>query len=285
MFAVKKGNGTAKIMTCAHMDQIGVMITNVDKNGFLRFTNVGGLNPHVILSNNVRFKNGTVGTIWYEEKKELKDLKLSNLYIDIGVDTKEEALKKVNVGDFGVFASKFETMGDRISVGALDDRIGCYILMEAVKKMKKPEGDVYFVFTVQEETFVSGALTSAYAIEPDSAIAVDVTGTGDTPETHNMSVKMGEGCAIKVMDKGLICHPQMKKYLTELAENNKIKYQYEVLEFGATDGMAIHTSKTGVMTGVISIPSRYVHSPQEMVDMKDVRGAIDLLTIALENHK
>jgi tetrahedral aminopeptidase len=285
VIALKRGNSSSKIMTCAHMDQIGVMITNVDKNGYLRFTNVGGLNPFVILGQRVLFKNETIGTVWREEKNEIKDLKLSNLYIDIGAHTMEEALKKVNVGDFGVFSSKLEIMGDRISSGALDDRIGCYILIETIKKMKKPEGDVYFVFTVQEETFVSGALTSAYAIEPDSAIAVDVTGTGDTPETHNMSVKLGEGCTIKVMDRGLICHPQIKKYLTDIAEKNQIKYQYEVLEFGATDGMAIHTSKTGVMTGVISIPSRYVHSPQEMVDMKDVSCAINLLTIALENYK
>jgi tetrahedral aminopeptidase len=285
VIALKKGTGSSKIMTCAHMDQIGAMITHIDKNGYLRFTNVGGLNPFVILGQRVIFKNGTMGTIWHEEKNELKNLKLSNLYIDIGVGTKEEALQKINVGDFAVFVSKLEVMGDRVSSGALDDRIGCYVLIETIKKMKKPEGDVYFVFTVQEETFVSGALTSAYSIEPDSAIAVDVTGTGDTPETHNMSVKMGEGCTIKVMDKGLICHPQIKRYLTELAEKNQIKYQYEVLEYGATDGMAIHTSKTGVMTGVISIPSRYVHSPQEMVDMKDVNGAISLLTIALESYK
>lgn len=285
VIALKVGTGIAKVMTTAHMDQIGVMITAVDKNGYLRFTNVGYVDPYVVLSHNVRFKNGTVGTIWREEKNEIKSLKLSNLYIDIGAKDFEDAIKKVNVGDFGVFASNFEVLGDRVSSGALDDRIGCYVLTETIKKMKKPTANVYFAFTVQEETYVSGAVTSAYSIEPDAAIVVDVTDTGDTPECNNMSIKMGEGCTIKVMDKGLICHPKIKKHLTKIAEKNNIKYQFEVLEFGTTDGSVIHTTRAGVLTGAISIPSRYIHSTQEMIDMKDVKGAIELLTNALEEYK
>lgn len=285
VIAIKNGSGVGKIMTTAHMDQIGIMVTSIDKNGYIRFTNVGYVDPYVAFSQKVKFKDGTIGTIWREEKNEIKNLKLSNLYIDIGVSNKEEALKKINIGDIGVFVSDFIVQGNRITSGALDDRIGCYILAETIKRMEKPESDVYFVFTVQEETFISGAVTSAYSIEPDSAIVVDVTDTGDTPECHTMSVGMGEGCTIKVMDKGLICHPKMKKYLSSVAENNNIKYQYEVLEFGATDGSVIHTSRTGVQTGVISIPSRYVHSPNEMVDMRDVECAVLLLTKALEEYK
>lgn len=284
VIALKKGSGASKVMTTAHMDQIGVMITNIDKDGFLRFTNVGYVDPYVVLSHNVIFKNGTVGTVYKEDKADIKGLKLSNLYIDIGAPNKEEAMKLIGVGDFGVFLSKFTEQGNRVSSGALDDRIGCYVLIEAIKKMKKPSGDVYFVFTVQEETYTSGAVTSAYAIEPDAAIVVDVTATGDTPECNTMSVKMGEGCTIKVMDKGLICHPKIKNYLKSKAEENNISYQYEVMEFGATDGMMIHTSKTGVLTGVISIPSRYVHSPSEMVDKRDVECAINLLYKALESY-
>lgn len=285
VIALKKGEGHTKIMTTAHMDQIGIMVTSIDKNGYLRFTNVGYVDPYVVLSHNVVFKNGTTGTIWREEKNDIKSVRISNLYIDIGARNNEEAIKKVNIGDFGVMISNFKEQEGRVSSGALDDRIGCYVLMETIKKMKKPEGDVFFVFTVQEETYISGAITSAYAIEPDSAIVVDVTDTGDTPECHDMSVKMGEGCTIKVMDRGLICHPKIKQYLTAVAQKNNIKYQYEVLEGGTTDGKAIHTSRTGVLTGVISIPSRYIHSPQEMVDMKDVNCAIELLTNALQQYK
>jgi putative aminopeptidase FrvX len=285
VIAFKKGAGQGKIMTTAHMDQIGILVTNVDKNGYLRFANVGYVDPYVIISSNVRFKNGTIGTIWREEKKDIKNLKLSELYIDIGASSKEAAISMVNVGDFGVFVSNFIINEDRISSGALDDRIGCYILIQSIKEIKNPESDIYFVFTVQEETFISGAVTSAFAIEPESAIVVDVTDTGDTPECYSMSVKMGDGCTIKVMDRGLICHPKIKQYLTDIAEKNNIKYQYEVLEYGTTDGRAIHTSKTGVLTGVISIPSRYIHSPQEMIDMKDVNSAITLLTKALQQYK
>ena len=283
--AHKEGTGIAKVMTTAHMDQIGIMITAVDKNGYIWFTNVGYVDPYVVLSHNVKFKNGTIGTIWREEKNEIKNLKLSNLYIDIGAKDLEDAIKKVNVGDFGVFVSNFEVLGDRVSSGALDNRIGCYVLVETIKKMKKPVADVYFVFTVQEETYISGAVTSAYAIEPDGAIVVDVTDTGDTPECNRMSVKMGEGCTIKVMDRGLITHPKIKKHLTSIADKNNIKYQFEVLEIGTTDGSVIHTTRAGVLTGAISIPSRYIHSTQEMIDMKDVEGAIKLLTKALEEYK
>lgn len=282
LIAIKRGTGTGKIMTTAHMDQIGIMVTNIDENGFLRFTSVGYIDPYTVIAHNVIFKNGTVGSIWREEKNDSKNLKLNNLYIDIGAASKEAAVKKVGIGDFGVMLSNFVEQEGRISSGTLDDRIGCYVLIETIKKMKKPAGDVFFVFTVQEETFISGAMTSAYAIEPDSAIVVDVTDTGDTPDCNSMSVKLGAGCTIKVMDRGLICHPKIKKYLTEVAEKNNIKYQYEVLEAGTTDGRVIHTSRTGVATGVISIPARYIHSSQEMVDMQDVNNAISLLTNALE---
>ena len=285
VIAVKEGRGTGKIMTAAHMDIIGVMVTSVDNNGFLRFTNVGYVDPYVAFAQNVVFENGIVGTIWREEKEKIKDLKLSELYIDIGASSKEDAGKIVNIGDLGVFKSEYKAIGSRLTSGSLDDRIGCYILVEAAKRMTKPESDVYFVFTVQEETYISGATTSAYSIEPDAAIAVDVTDTGDTPNCHTMSVEMGEGCAIKVMDRGLICHPKIKNYLVDCANKNNIKFQFEVLEAGATDGAAIHTTRNGVLTGVISIPSRYIHSPHEMVDMNDVEGAIKLLSNALQNYK
>lgn len=285
VIALKKGSSINKIMTTAHMDQIGIMVTDIDKNGFIRFTSVGYVDPFTVLYHNVVFKNGTMGIIAREEKKNVKEIKLGDLYIDIGASTKEEALKLVNIGDFGVFKSNFIENGSRVSTGAMDDRIGCYVLMEAAKRIKNPKSDIYFVFTVQEESYLSGAATSAYAIEPDCAIVVDVTDTGDTPNCNRMSVKMGEGAAVKVMDRGMITHPRVKRYLIDKAEENNIKYQFEVLEYGATDGAEIHVSKSGVMTGAISIPSRYIHTPQEVVDMRDVEGAVQLLAKALEEFE
>lgn len=285
VIAVKKGNGKGKLMLAAHMDQIGVMITEVEKEGFLRFVNVGGISPHVILGHNVIFANGITGVISKEGKVEMKDLKLRDMYIDIGASSREDAVKSVNIGDFGVFASNFVINGDRVSSGAMDNRVSCYIQIEAAKRMKRAEYDVYFVFTVQEETYTSGAATSAYAIEPDAAIAVDVTATGDTPNCPRMSVKLGNGAAIKIMDRGMITHPKMKKFLEETAIKYNIKYQFEVLEFGGTDGMEIHVSKAGVPTGVISIPTRYIHTPTEMVSMSDVENVTKLLVKAIEDYR
>lgn len=285
VIALKKGKSSSKIMTAAHMDQIGVMVTTVDKNGFLRFMSIGYVEPYVALSQKVIFKNGVVGTIWREEKKDIKNLKNSDLFIDIGAENREAALGKISIGEFGVFRSEFNIQGSRLSSGALDDRLGCYVLIETIKKLENPNSDVYFVFTVQEETYISGAMTSSYEIEPDSAIVVDVTATGDIPECRTMEVKLGDGCTIKVMDRGLICHPEIKDYLTRISEENGIKYQYEVLEAGTTDGYKIHTVKSGIKTGVISIPTRYIHSTQEQVDIRDVDNAIKLLTLALKNYK
>lgn len=285
VIALKKGNGKGKLMMAAHMDQIGIMVTEVEKEGFLRFVNVGGIYPHVILGHNVVFANGTTGVIAMEGKVEMKDLKLRDMYIDIGASSREEAVKSVNIGDFGVFKSNFVVNGDRVSSGAMDNRVSCYIQIEAAKRMKQSEYDAYFVFTVQEETYTSGAATSAYAIEPDAAIAVDVTSTGDTPNCPRMAVKLGNGAAIKIMDRGMITHPKMKKFLEETAIKHNIKYQFEVLEFGGTDGMEIHVSRAGVPTGVISVPTRYIHTPIEMVSMSDVENVIDLLVKAIEDYR
>ena len=198
IIALKKGRTNKKIMTSAHMDQIGVMVSYIEKEGYLRFTNVGWVDPYAILYHIVRFKNGVTGIISKEDKKDIKDLKLKDLYIDIGASSKEDAESKVRIGDFAVFESFFKSVGDRVYSGALDDRIGCYILIEAAKRLKDNKSDVYFTFTVQEETYTSGAATSAFAIEPDMAVVIDVTDTGDTPNCNAMAVKMGDGAAIKV---------------------------------------------------------------------------------------
>ncbi|SHF23939.1 endoglucanase [Caldanaerobius fijiensis DSM 17918] len=282
VIAVKKGSGQKKLMLTAHMDQIGVMVTFIDDDGYLRFTNIGGLNPYSLLFKRVVFKNGVEGIISKEQKAEIKELALKDLYIDIGANCKDEAKKKVNIGDFGVFKSDFQDLGQRLISAAFDDRVGCYVLIEAAKRIKNINCDVYFVFTVQEEVGLRGARTSAYSIEPDAAIAIDVTGTGDIPNCNRMAVKLGDGVAIKIMDRGFIVHPKIKEFLTSVAEKNNIKYQYEILEMGTTDAAEIHVSKTGVPSGVISVPSRYVHSHSEMVDKNDVEAAINLLVHAIE---
>lgn len=277
LIAIKKGKGK-KIMVASHMDEIGIMVSSIDENGFLRFTNIGGVSPFTSLYQRVFFANGTLGVVGMEKLDEMKDLTLSKMFIDIGANSKEEAMKKINIGDVACFYTPFVQNDDYIMSKALDDRIGCYVSIEALKALKDCPNEVYFVFTVQEEVGLRGAKTAAYGIDPDMGIALDVTGTGDTPKCRTMEVKMGKGAAIKVKDNSVLAHPQVKNLMIETAKENNIAYQLEILEFGGTDSGAIHLTRSGVPSGVISLPCRYVHSPSEMVSVKDVEGAVELLT-------
>ncbi|MBR2973582.1 MAG: M42 family metallopeptidase [Clostridia bacterium] len=271
-----KGNGE-KILFAAHMDQIGLMVTYIEDGGFLRFATVGGIEPRDILNQRVRFKNGTIGCVCYGEKKEIKDIKLSDMYIDIAVKDKEEAETKVSIGDCAVYAAPFVQSGNYVVSPYLDNKVGCYILAEAAKRIKNSSKDLYFVFTVQEEIGLRGAKTAAFDISPDYAIALDVTATGDTPDGYKMAVKTGEGIAVKVKDNSLIAHPAVKEMIVSAAEKTGKKYQYEVLEFGGTDGGALQLSGSGVPTGVISIPTRYTHTANETASIADITDAIDVI--------
>ena len=277
LIAVKKGAEDGKtIMFAAHTDEIGLVVTHIDDKGFLRFSNVGGVGIATLVGNRVRFANGTVGVI-YQEKDPWKELTLDKLYIDIGAESKEEALEKVKVGEFGIFHREFEDLGNRLIAKAMDDRVGCAVLIEALKRVKNPKNTLCFVFTTQEEVGLRGARTAAYGIEPDLGIALDVTLTGDMPEARRMDVSLGKGAAIKVKDSSLIAHPRVKELLVNIAEEKQIPYQMEVLEFGGTDAGAIHLTKAGIPSGTISIPTRYIHSPSEMVDIRDVEACINLV--------
>ena len=277
LVATKKGAG-ARVMLAAHMDEIGLIITHIDKNGFLRFSNVGGVSVSRLGCLRVLFGNGQMGVIDLEKSGSTMD----KMFIDIGVTSREEAESKVSIGDFAVFRQDFVDLGNRIVSKAMDDRIGCAILVEAAKRLKNSPNQIHFVFTVQEEVGCRGAGTSAYAIEPDLGIAVDVTRTGDMPEAHTMEVALGKGAAIKVRDSSIIAHPKVRSYLIQVAKESGIPYQLEVLESGGTDAGPIQRSRGGVPAGVISIPTRHLHSPSEMVDMGDVEACVKLLTAALE---
>lgn len=281
LVAVKKGSGK-KVMVAAHMDEIGIMVTHIDENGFLRFSNIGWVSQYYALTQRVRFKNGTVGVVYYEEKlEEMKDLKLSKMYIDIGARSREKAEKKVRIGDTAGFVGETVLMGDTIISKTLDDRCGCAIAIKTIQNLPKTENEIYFVFTVQEELGLRGAKTAAFPLNPDMAIAIDVTDTGDTPEANVMEVKLGKGPAIKVIDSSIICHPEVKKVMEEAAQKHNIPYQYEVLVSGGTDVGAIHQVAGGIPSGAISIPCRYIHSVSEAASMSDIENAVKLLTYSI----
>jgi endoglucanase len=281
--AHKKGNGK-KIMFAAHMDEIGIIATFIDDNGFIRFSAVGGLYIKNMVHLKVKFSNGTIGVIGSEEESFNKKAEITKLYVDIGAKDKEAAEEKVKIGDTAVFIGDFFNSGDTVISKALDNRAGCYVLIEAMKKIKSTDNDLYFVFTTQEEVGLRGARTAAFEIEPDFAIAVDVTDTGDTPDAPLMAVKMGSGAAIKVMDRSIMCDSDVRLHMIETAKDKKIPYQLEIMTDGGTDAGAIHMTGAGVKTGGISIPTRYIHSPSEMASNVDIQAGIELTTALAEGE-
>jgi endoglucanase len=284
LIAIKRGGGK-KVMLAAHMDQIGFMVTHIDDNGFIRFSRVGGIFVQNSINCKVVFKDGLVGVVSYEsEIEDIKDVKLDKMYIDIGTKSREESEKLVKIGDVAVYANGFAESNGRYIAQAMDDRAGCALLIETAKRLKSSPHEVYFVFTVQEELGVRGAKTSAYALDPHIGIAVDVTLTGDTPKSKLMAVKMGAGPAIKVKDVLVMAHPKVKELMITRAREAGVPYQMEILEAGGTDAGAIHLTRKGIPSGVLSIPTRYVHSDCEMVDASDMENGVKLLVKILEEE-
>ena len=280
LVALKKGTGGGKkIILAAHMDEIGVMVTYVEEKGYLRFTRMGGINPLVHVGGRVRFADGTVGVISVERREDFSKVPtLEQLFIDVGATSREDT--PIKVGDTAAFMRPLVHQGRRIISKTLDDRVGCYVLIEVLRQLQPTADDLYFVFSVQEEVTLSGARTSAYKIDPDMAIAVDVTATGDTPKALPMAVEMGRGPAIKVQDSGMIAHPAVREWLIAAAERAGIPYQREILLGGSTDAAAMQLVRSGVPSGCVSIPCRYIHSPSEMIDVEDLEQTVRLLVAA-----
>lgn len=280
---VRKGQKTEdglKVMLSAHIDEIGVVVTHIDDNGFVRFTNVGGVYPITCYSGRVQFTNGTMGVISMEKiEKRTEVQSLEQMYIDVGATSKENC--PLQVGDFGVFDRPFLDLGKRVAAKAMDDRAGAAVLVELLKRLGDTPHELYFVFSTQEEVGLRGAKTAAYRIHPELGIALDVTLTGDTPNSRTMAVALGNGPAIKVKDSGMISSPMLVKYFAEMAEEIGIPYQFEVLTGGTTDAAVIQLTHEGVVSGCISIPCRYVHSPSEMIDMDDLENSVRLLVRTL----
>jgi endoglucanase len=282
---VRKGQqqpGGKKVMLSAHMDEIGVIVTHIDDNGFVRFSAIGGVNPVYCVGGRVRFSNGSAGLIGVEKEFQREKVPtLDNLFIDMGVAGRADC--PVSVGDLGAFERPFLELGDRLVSKAMDDRIGVAVLIETLRTLDGSPHELYFVFSTQEEVGLRGATTSAYGIDPDIGIAVDVTLTGDTPRGSKMEVGLGKGPAIKIRDSGMLADQRLVREMIRTAEKMVIPYQLEVLEGGTTDARAIQLTRSGVPAGCISIPCRYVHSPSEMVDYNDVIHSVGLLKSLISN--
>ncbi|GAB6138596.1 M42 family metallopeptidase [Halanaerobaculum tunisiense] len=279
LIALKKGRSSDhKVMLAAHMDEIGVIATHIDEDGFIRFSPVGGVPTYTLLGERVLFNGQTVGVIDKEEEvEEINKLQPAKMYIDIGASSHQEAAEKISLGDTACYYRQLNNLGDRITAKSLDDRAGCAVLIDSLQRLNQPTYDTYFVFTTQEEVGTRGSQVSAYGIDPDLGIAVDLTLTGDTPEAKCRPMSLGDGPAIKVKDRSVLANPQVKDLLVELAQANEIPYQLEVLQAGGTDAGSMQLTKDGVLAGAISIPARYVHSPSEIIDISDLENGVKLL--------
>jgi endoglucanase len=279
LIVTKRNPAGKKLLLAAHMDEIGLMVTFIEENGFLRFSAIGGIDKETLLGTRVIFSNGAAGIIGREKLKEKEVAGLSHFYIDIGARDRHEAQEKVKIGDTANFYPLCQRTGSRLIAKSLDNRAGCALLLQALKNLPATlPNEVYFVFTAQEEVGLRGAGTASYQLAPDFALAIDVTRTGDTPEPeYKMDLSLGNGPAIKIKDSSVICHPAIIERMIRTAEKNKIDYQLEVLERGGTDAGSIHLSRAGVPSGALSIPCRYIHTPGEMVDLSDIAGGISLL--------
>ena len=297
LIAVKNGDPNGKkIMLAAHMDEIGLMVRYIDSKGFVKFSKIGGINDQMLLNQDIYIQtsdgdvNGVIGSKPpHKIKKSERDkvVEYDKMFIDIGAANKEEALKMVQIGDPIIIKQNFQDLGNSLVKGkALDNRAGCAVLVEVLKRVNS-SATIYGVGTVQEEVGLKGAKTSAFRINPDMAFALDVTIAGDHPGIKNEEApsKLGEGPTIVLADQsgdGIITHPKIKELLITVAEKENIPFQLEVSEGGTTDGTAIHLTRQGIPTGVISPPSRYIHTPVSVVNMEDIENTVKLIVAVLD---
>ncbi len=278
LIATKLGKAAnpRKVMISAHMDHIGYIVTGVEKEGFLRVTNVGGIGMSNSYNRHVVFPSGVHGVVVAEPVSGQPMMK--NLFVDIGAQDKEEALKMVSLGDVCVYAGECFRLGEhRVSAPAMDDRCACALLVKLLQTLGDTQDTIIAVFSVQEEVGCRGAKVASFAKAPDVGIALDVTGWGDTPGTTQPEIKLGEGVGVKVMDRGSISNPELREALIAAGEKAGVKTQREVLPYGGTDASAMQTSRAGIPVCTLSIPCRYVHSACEVIDMRDMDAALQLM--------
>jgi len=274
---------TKKIMIAAHMDEIGLMVSHVDENGFVRFSSIGGVFGKYVLGGRVRFLNGTHGVIGFDRFDKVNEMPpMDKIYIDVGATSKKDC--PVKVGDVAAFDRPFVEMGNRLVAKSMDDRVGVLVAIETLRALKSTVHDVYFVFTTQEEVGTRGAATSAFGIDPDIGIAIDVTASADTPNAMKMEMVLGKGPCVKIRDSGALSDPRIVQWMIRTAEKKKIPYQREVLLFGGTDAHAMQMTRAGVPAGCLSVATRYVHSPSEMIDYTDLQNSVKLMTAILKTR-
>ena len=290
IIALKKGIGDKKIMLSAHTDEVGFIISEITEKGFLKFKTVGGIDTRTILAKRVKIgKKGILGVIGMkavhlQKKSERSSVpEIRDLFIDIGAKDKESAEKMIKLGDYAVFETEYEELSDSVvKAKAIDDRAGCAVLIELIKKQLKY--DTYFCFTAQEEVGLRGARLAAYRIKPDIAFVIEATSCSDVHgcKPHETVTRMGGGAAVSFMDRTTIVDDMLWKKIFEMAKTANIPVQYKCSTSGGNDAGRIHLTQDGIKTAVMSVPCRYIHSAAAVVSLDDLEAVKNLTGLILE---
>jgi endoglucanase len=280
-----------KVMLCAHMDEVGFLITFVEKDGFLRFETLGGITDNImpgqriLLRGEKGYLKGIIGTkpphIMTPEEQN-KVIPKEDLFIDIGAESLEAAKEKgADVGIMGVFDVDFIDLGGGYYRGkAFDDRAGCTVMAEVFKTLKNSSCNVIAVGSVQEELGIRGARTAAWQIDPDYGLALEGTFVADVPDTRpdRTSSKLKDGPVVTIMDRTVFTHPTVLKTLVNVGREKHIPFQFKKVPVGGTDAGAIHLTKAGVPSGTVAVPCRYIHGPASIMHVDDLKNTVLLVT-------
>jgi endoglucanase len=297
----KLGKGKKKIQIAAHMDEIGMIVKHVNEKGYIYFIKIGGISDSIlpgklveVINKKGEHKKGVIGAkpphlMTSEEAKQ--PIKYKNMFIDIGFSSREEVLKVLDIGDQIIFEPNAGVLhGDFFYGKATDNRVSCYAMvkvMEALSKIKDLGAEVYACATAQEEVGLKGGKTSSFKLNPDFALIIDTTIAGDMPgiEEKISTLKLGKGVAITIMEasgRGTIVHPKVRKIMLEVAAKNNIAHQIDIIDGGMTDGAVIYTNREGILTGILSIPVRYIHAPSSVFNIKDIKSAVELAVATIK---
>lgn len=289
------GSGGPTIAIAAHIDEIGFFVRHIDDNGFIRLQQVGGFDARSLVAQRVLVHPETGDAIpgvlqpgskpiHLQKPGDAKDLKLDDLFVDLGLSS-DQVKEAVSVGDMVTMERDLEVMGDTVVSKSLDDRLGVFVMLEAIRALGQTSATVIAIATTQEEVGLRGARTSAFSVDADIVIALDVTIAGDipgnTPDSH--VTRLGGGAGIKVYDSSQLPNVAINRHLRDLAVERGIPYQLEVLPAGGTDAAAYQQARAGAYTSTISMPTRYVHTVNEMANVSDIQACIDLLVAFIES--
>ncbi|MCD6550638.1 M42 family metallopeptidase [Thermotoga sp.] len=292
LITLKKGKSSSKkLLVSAHMDEVGLIVCKIDKDGKVAFLPIGGVDPRILPGKVVQAKDlkGIIGykPVHLQDKEAKTPPKFEDLRIDFGFSSKEEAEKHVSVGDCVSFVSEYMEGNGRATGKAFDDRAGCSLLIDILEEGVAPAYDTYFVFTVQEETGLRGSAVVVEQIEPSCALVVETTTAGDNPELEERkwATHLGDGPAITFYHRGYVIPRKILQVIVNTAKGMGIPFQMKRRTAGGTDAARYARTAYGVPAGVVSIPARYIHSPNSVLDLNDYRNTLKLVKAVIEEGK